>query len=491
VAGFAEWQMAPAVAAGLEQLGWSSDEGAVRDVVPPTLRGGNLVAVLPPAPAWATPILAGLLGRHEPPSGAVLVLAAPAQLAEWALAAGALVEGTALQVDVAMTLPGASRPIDLLIASPESALERHARSALDPGQFRAVVFAWPEEWQADDAVTALLQDIPRDAQRVVLTARRDQVDGAGGVVERYARKALVVSGPAVEGDASRAPSVRTIASSWAGRAGSVAAALAGINSSQASIWTADRRDHQLIRRTLGSLPESVALVSRAVPAAGSIICYDPPSPQQLATLGAVGEVVLLVAPGNEGYTARIAPSRRPMTQAAPAAAAMRRDDTLRAEIGRAIAGADEGAGLYVLAPLFEAHDPQLVAAALFALWRGASRPAAGVPAGAEAPPRVHAGTIAPAREAAPSGPGAVAKIWIGAGKKDDATVADFVAVLVREVGVERSRIGRIELRDTFALVEVPAADAEAIVARLSGITIRKRKLTARVDQGRGGGKQRG
>jgi len=79
----------------------------------------------------------------------------------------------------------------------------------------------------------------------------------------------------------------------------------------------------------------------------------------------------------------------------------------------------------------------------------------------------------------------VAKLWIGAGKKDDATVADFVAVLVREVGLERSKIGRIELRDTFALVEVPAAEAEAIALRLGGITIRKRKLTARVDGGRG------
>lgn len=482
--------MAPAVAAGLEQLGWASDEGTVRDVVPPTLRGGNLVAVLPPAPAWATPILAGLLGRSDAPAGAVLLLAAPAQLAEWALTAGALLEESALQVDVATMLPGATRPADLLIASPESALERHSRSVLNPAQFRAVVFAWPEEWQADDAVTALLQDIPREAQRVVLTSRRDLVDGAGGVVERYARKALVVTGPATEGETGRTPSVRTVASSWAGRAGSVAAALAGINSSQVTIWTADRRDHQLIRRTLGSLPGSVSLRAREVPAAGSVVCYDPPSPQQLAVLGAVGEVIVMVAPGTEGYVARIAPSRRPMTLAAPAATAMRRDEVLRAEIDGAIATAEEGAGLYVLAPLFEAHDPQLVAAALYTLWRGASRPATGAPAGAEAPPRIHAGTIAPAREAAPSGPGAVARIWIGAGKKDDATVADFVAVLVREVGVERSRIGRIELRDTFALVEVPAADAEAIVARLSGITIRKRKLTARVDAGRGAPKRR-
>jgi ATP-dependent RNA helicase DeaD len=86
-----------------------------------------------------------------------------------------------------------------------------------------------------------------------------------------------------------------------------------------------------------------------------------------------------------------------------------------------------------------------------------------------------------------SGPNAdTAKLWIGAGKKDEATVGDFVAVLIKEAGMDRSRIGRIELRDTFALVEVPAEDAEGIAQRLVGLTIRKRKLSARVDRGRGG-----
>jgi hypothetical protein len=124
----------------------------------------------------------------------------------------------------------------------------------------------------------------------------------------------------------------------------------------------------------------------------------------------------------------------------------------------------------------------VVAAALFGLWqsRTAAAPTTAVLRTAVLEPTTPVMASSPASAA-------VAKIWIGAGKKDDATVADFVAVLVREVGVERSRIGRIELRDTFALVEVPAADAEAIVLRLSGITIRKRKLTARVDQGRSGG----
>src|SRR5450432_2875207 len=57
VAGFAEWQMEPAVAAALEHLGWRADEPEVRDAVPAVLRGGNVVAVMPPVPSWSSPIL--------------------------------------------------------------------------------------------------------------------------------------------------------------------------------------------------------------------------------------------------------------------------------------------------------------------------------------------------------------------------------------------------------------------------------------------------
>ena len=488
MAALADWQIDPVVAAGLEQLGWQADAPEVRDVVPVVLRGSNVVAVLPPAPAWATPLLAGLIGRRDL-SGSLLILTAPAMLGEWALTVGAILEGTALQVAVARE-PGKSAAIaaDVLIASPESALERHARSALHPERFRALLFAWPEQWHADEAVAALLQDMPRDAQRVVLTTRRDQLDGTDGVIERYARKALVLPGAPGEssGEPARATSVRSVAATWGGRAATVAAVLGAIDQPQATVWTADQRDHQLIRRTLGSLRPGLGVASRTIPATGTVVCYDPPSPSQLARLSSAGEVILLVPPGCEQYVARIAPARRPMQPDSAAAAAVTRDAVLRSEIARTIDSAESGGALYAIAPLFEAHDPQAVAAALFALWRTAA-------AGTTATPAVvpHTAVLAPAPghrdgPSAASGNSAVAKIWIGAGKKDDATVADFVAVLVREVGVERGRIGRIELRDTFAIVEVPAADAAAIVQRLSGITIRRRKLTARVDQGRGG-----
>ena len=78
---------------------------------------------------------------------------------------------------------------------------------------------------------------------------------------------------------------------------------------------------------------------------------------------------------------------------------------------------------------------------------------------------------------------ATAKIYVGIGKKDGATANDLVAVLTKEVRVERPKIGRVELRESFSLVEIPAQDAERVAAALNGVTIRRTRVTARVDRG--------
>jgi ATP-dependent RNA helicase DeaD len=122
------------------------------------------------------------------------------------------------------------------------------------------------------------------------------------------------------------------------------------------------------------------------------------------------------------------------------------------------------AALLTLAPLFERYDPAAVAAAVYELWT----------ASADAAP--------PPTPTAPAGP-ASAKIFVGIGKKDGATVNDLVAVLTKDIKVERGAIGRVELRDAYSLVELPAQDAERVAGALNGVTIRRKRITARVDRG--------
>jgi len=133
----------------------------------------------------------------------------------------------------------------------------------------------------------------------------------------------------------------------------------------------------------------------------------------------------------------------------------------RAAVARALETGTPDRALLTLAPLFERHDPSAVAAALYELWTSA--------AGAAPAPL-------------PDIP-ATARVYVGVGKKDGATVNDLVAVLTKEVRLERGKIGRVELRDAYALVEVPAQEAERVASALNGTTIRRRRVTARVDRG--------
>ncbi len=462
----------------LERLGWRIDEPAVRDVLPPAERGTNLVLEVPPAVAWAGPVVAGLVSGLEHRGGRVLVLAAPGTEDEWGTLWSMLTQDTSLRVEAARGPARATRrlrtdAVDVLIGAPDTILALHTRSALAPDRVTAIVLAWPESWDDEEAVSLLLQDLPKEAQRVVLTAIPEEGDPANTLIERYARKALRFGSPERAGTIlSPIAAARTLATSWHGRITVLASLLETIDPPMVTIWTVDNRDHQAIRAAVGG-GESVSLAIRTTPAAGPVICYDPPTREALGALAAMGEVYLLVAPGSERFVARIASPRRPVQTESATAALWRRGSADRHEITKAIESGGMDAELYSLAPLFEQYEAQEVAAALLKMWRGAQKPA--TPA-----------TASVLKTATPVGGVEMAKIWIGVGKKDEAAVGDFVAVLVKEVGLDRTLIGRIDLRDAFALVEVPVADADRVVKGLNGITIRRRRVVARLDGGPAG-----
>ncbi len=472
MATYEEWQLGTAVAAGLEQLGWMADDAEVRELVPSVARGTNVVVVLPPAPAWAAPMVGALTGVLAAHGGRVLVLSAPALVAEWGATFAAVAGTSGLRIEAARGPARAARRIkadavDVLIASPDTALALHTRSALDPDRISTVVIAWPEGWDAEEALLVLLQDLPKDAQRIVLTADAGQ---SANLVERYARRATIIGAPAESAESAPVTAVRTLPTPWAGRAAAVAALLEATDPQRVTIWTADTRDHATLQAALGGLAEDVAVLARGVPDGGSIVCYDPPSLHALRQLVDVGDVTLLVAPGSEVYCSRLAATRRPVITESATTALLQRDASLRAQVVARLDDGPDHAALYALGPLFERWEPQQVAAALFRLWQDDVR--AKRPADAPAAPTI-----------TPVGGVHTTRVWIGVGKKDEATVGDIVAVLAREVGLDRTLIGRVDLRDAFTLVEVPTTEAERVALKLVGLTVRKRKLSARVDRG--------
>lgn len=470
MADFEALHLSPPIAAAVSHLGWAADDPVMRDAAPTVARGHNLVAILPPVPAAATPVLAGLLSRL---GGGVtgLLLASEADLGEWAGRIHLLAGETGLDVVLAHG-PGraarrlrAERPIDLLVTSPATALALHRRSALRPETLASVLLAWPEEWDDEDGLSSLMQDLSKDAQRIVVASAPDR---SADLVERYARRALTVSAPGLDGVIAPSGSVRTVSVPWCRRVAAIPELVELLDPASVAVWTLDRANEAAIRQALTSSDPSIQLVTGDAPASQTIIAFDPPTPARLRQLTAAGEVVVLMPPATEAYVRRIASTRRPLRLSGALDAAATAAEARRAAI---VATLERGAldrALLTIAPLIERYDAAEVAAALFDLWSGAPVP--------------H--VAAPAAEAVSS---AIAKVFVGVGKKDGATVNDLVAVLTKEVRVDREKIGRVELRDGYMLVELPAQEAERIAAALNGTTIRRKRVMAKVDKGGGSG----
>jgi ATP-dependent RNA helicase DeaD len=143
--------------------------------------------------------------------------------------------------------------------------------------------------------------------------------------------------------------------------------------------------------------------------------------------------------------------------------ALDRAEALQAAVARTLESRSVDGELAMLAPLFERYDPAEVAAALLAL--------------APAPPQAAA---APEGVAASQG---WERLFINVGKRDRASAKDLVGALIREAGLAKEDIGKIDVRDTFTLCDLAPAAIERAAARLTGATIRGRRLAPRRDRG--------
>lgn len=144
---------------------------------------------------------------------------------------------------------------------------------------------------------------------------------------------------------------------------------------------------------------------------------------------------------------------------------------LHAMLEGAIESEDIGPYLFALAPLFDRHDPAEVAAAAVALLRRRTpvRPA-----------EQAARTASSASTAAPSW----AKLFISVGSRDGLVPGDLLGAVTGEAGVAGDTVGRIDIKESHALIEVHDTVAQKVIKALNGITIRGRSVRADFDRPR-------
>ena len=373
-----------------------------------------------------------------------------------------------------------------VIAGPPSTLvELMRHSALKLEDVRNVVIAWADAILAadeGDALDVLMAEVPKDAARVLVASQL--TPSVEALAERYFRRAhRLTSAPPAEGLSPVVMSYVTVTA--LSRPAALRRVLDEIDPPSAAISVRDEISAAEVRRTLRELgydaaDPSISVVTGAAPADVSlIILYDLPlTAEQLRSVVGAGtpRVVGFARPRELerlGAIAGLAPTPLPAREAT--SRARRAQDALRDELRAEMRRGAPDRHVVALEPLLDEFDAiELAGAALRLLERTRERAAIATAAAA-------ASSAASAQAARPP---AFTRLFVTVGTRDNVGPGDLVGMITAEGGITSAQIGKIDIRDNHSLVEVAAPVADQVVAKVSGASVKGRRIVVRPERTR-------
>jgi ATP-dependent RNA helicase DeaD len=503
-----------AAAAGFDRL------TPLQEAALPVLRRGGNALLYASAGAGVTaayglPLLDRLLAEGRAEGGedvagprAVVLAPTPERAEDIARELGRLGADAGLAVRAAA--PGwQAEGADVMVTTASLAMQAVQDSALKLAGVQAVVLAdLDRQYQMKNgaAVESFVALVPKDAQRVITAADPDGV--VQKFVDAHARRALTIpSRPADPAQSEPGEPLAQIGYMVVQEPEKLEMAARLLDGAEGDVVVrvrsaarAEQAASELRRRGIRTAAgDDVGVVDfEADSEAGSsdrVLSLDVPfDVDQIRRIHAGGGSVL-VTPSELAHFQRLV-KEAPFTAKQRRARTFQPDEleTFRQVIRDAVEGEDLGAQMLVLQPLFDAHSPAEVAAALSALLRRrpapkGARPSAGAAAGA-------AGASA-AGGAPPAGAGGFTRLFISIGERDNVRAGDIVGAMTGEAGIKGDQVGRVDIRDTFSVVEVAIQAADRVIRALNGTTMRGRSLRVDYDRksgaatGGGGGGSRG
>ena len=461
-------------------------------------RGQNVVYQMPHDWASIAHILAPLLDRLDDASRDVQLLIVCADAEAAAAASASVVRLAGARALSALAATSARRAgrllrsggVQVIAGAPAELLTLVQGSALKLEWVRVVVLAWVDELIAggdEGILETLMAEVPKDAARVVVA--NEITPAVEALIERYARRARRVA-PATE-TADTAVPIQYVTTSSASRLPSLRRVLDDLDPANGIVYVRTDDSENDVRQLLRALgyrdsqsPEDAGV--RVARAAGPgeldlVILYDiPASREELReAVGAQPRRVLALAPPRLLASLRVLAGGVPVTPFTLAEAGIRargREEIVRAELRDTLASGAFARELLTLEPLLDSYDGIEIAAATLRLLEQArfERDAARARA---AESRAHG--------AAPAGTAAMTRIFVNVGAMDNARPGDLVGAITNEAGITSAQVGKVDIRENHALVEVASDVAEQVVAKLTGSTVRGRRVVARIDQERG------
>jgi ATP-dependent RNA helicase DeaD len=243
-----------------------------------------------------------------------------------------------------------------------------------------------------------------------------------------------------------------------------------------------------VLRTLGSREDDKTInVTRGdigSAAVHTVIFVQPPVlPAELQRVAQAKpvQIVAIAAPGEVPWLRELTSGRlSPLNFQGPERRARDREEALREELRAVLARGVPAREVISLEPLLQEFDgAELAAAALNLLERErAQRRAAEVNQPAVARPRPDGDRSRPASS------GAMTRLFMTVGTRDGVKVGDLMGSIAGEGGIPGDHVGKIDLRESHALVEVSAEDAASVIARLNGASIKGRRVVVRAERDR-------
>jgi hypothetical protein len=477
----------------------------------------------PDARTMATAMRAGIersRGEHEPGAPTCLVITPTVEQALTAAdQARALLCDPAIRV-VPVTAPARARrvlaaaPVGVVTGTAADLLALRRASALRLDRLATMVLVGLDELldvtggvERGGAATldALLADVPDDASRVATVAReRDDVEAFLEAHLRRARRIAATPTPvlAAASDDGAAVTPQYVACTVAGRGDALRALLDAIDPPSLVVVAESARGEQEAREALERLGVPIdglaVTVTREAPAThvALLVLWGLPSGHDALSAAFASrpvDAVALLAPDDvPGFMQATGGTAAPWVPPARRDAAEQRAGRLRAALRAALEVGSSASEMALLAPLLDRHDALEIAAATLRLYEAARRDADGLRAQAAAVvtrPRATATGGAPVLTLVPSsgaGGGGRQRVFFAVGKRDNIRVGDLVGAIANEAGIPGERIGAVELYESHATVEMSGEDAQRAVEALAQVSLRGRRLHARIDERSGG-----
>jgi ATP-dependent RNA helicase DeaD len=487
VQGFADLGLAIELVGVVERVGYEDPTPLQRAAIPVIRRGGNVLLRASSGAGLTAAYGLGVLDRlapiglREDKPRALVVVGSPERATE---VAGTLARlGRPVGLRARALGPGWRRgPADIIVAPLDAALRGVQDSSVKLDALDALVIEGAAAVLAAHGIAALetlLVTVNQAAQRIVTTA--EITKDVERLVQGHARRAMEIPPRPVEGTPAPTAGARGELQYVVVAHGEKETALAELLGRRSDAphtviaRTASRAEALREALTLrgfaiageGEAADGAITVLGALDAPRATIAYDVPADgrvlermqEQGVVLVTPRELPHLRALASEaGYTLKVLERRARRGEIA----------AFRERVRRAAAERDLDAQLLVLDPLFDEFSAAELAAALSAMVR-------------ERESVVESGAPPPeTRE--PGRPAAFVRLFVSIGQRDGIRPADIVGAFTSEAGVSGDQVGRIEIRDTFSVVEVDASAADRVIRALNGTTMRGRSLRVDFDR---------